>query len=157
MKQKRYTEEQIVGIVKSGKAGKGIVEVCREAGGSEAMVHHWRKRYDGLDISEIRRMRSLEAKNSQMKRITAQQMMDIEALEKVTVKKIVALSGIKAAGRRGSSPRRSGLRNSFPPYGRCIRGIRSFTPRWPSGWSKTIYSGWAKTCLIASPGGNRKF
>lgn len=87
MKQKRYTEEQIVGIVKSVEAGKGIVEVCREAGVSEATVHRWRKRYGGLDISEIRRMRQLEAENSQLKRIVAQQAMDIDALKGLLSKK----------------------------------------------------------------------
>jgi len=87
MKQKRYTEEQIVGIVKSVEAGKGIAEVCREAGVSEATVHRWRKRYGGLDISEIRRMRHLEAENSQLKRIVAQQAMDIDALKGLLSKK----------------------------------------------------------------------
>lgn len=87
MKQKRYTEEQIVGIAKSVDEGKGIAEVCREAGVSEATVHRWRKRYGGLDISEIRRMRHLEAENSQLKRIVAQQAMDIDALKGLLSKK----------------------------------------------------------------------
>jgi len=69
------------------EAGKGIAEVCREAGVSEATVHRWRKRYGGLDISEIRRMRHLEAENSQLKRIVAQQAMDIDALKGLLSKK----------------------------------------------------------------------
>jgi putative transposase len=87
MKQKRYTEEQIVGIVKSVEGGKGIAEVCREAGVSEATVHRWRKKYGGLEISEIRRMRQLEAENAQLKRIVAQQAMDIDALKGLLAKK----------------------------------------------------------------------
>jgi putative transposase len=88
MKQKRYTEEQIVGIVKSVDEGKGIAEVCREAGVSEATVHRWRKRYGGLDISEIRRMRHLEAENSQLKRIVAQQAMVMDGLKGLVSKKL---------------------------------------------------------------------
>jgi putative transposase len=87
VKQRRYTEERIVGIVKSVEAGKGIAEVCRKAGVSEATVHRWGKKYGGLEISEIRRMRHLEAENSQLKRIVAQQAMDIDALKGLLSKK----------------------------------------------------------------------
>lgn len=87
MKQKRYTEEQIVAIVQKVETGKGIAEVCREVGVSEATIHRWRKKYGGLDICEIRRMRHLEAENSQLKRIVAQQAMDIDALKGLLAKK----------------------------------------------------------------------
>ena len=87
MKRKRYREEQIVGIVKGVEAGKGIAEVCREYGVSEATVHRWRKRYGGLDISEVRRLRQLEAENTQLKKIVAQQAMDIDALKGLLSKK----------------------------------------------------------------------
>ena len=87
MKRKRYTEEQIVGIVKGVETGKGIAEVCRECGVSEATVHRWRKKYGGLDISEVRRLRQLEAENTQLKKIVAQQAMDIDALKGLLSKK----------------------------------------------------------------------
>ena len=86
MKQKRYTEEQIVGIVKGVETGKGIVEVCREYGVSEATVHRWKKKYGGLDISEVRRLKQLEAENTQLKKIVAQQAMDIDALKGLLAK-----------------------------------------------------------------------
>ena len=87
MKQKRYSEEQIVGVVKRVETGSGIVEICREYGISEATVHRWRKKYGGLDISEIRRLKQLEAENTQLKKIVAQQAMDIDALKGLLAKK----------------------------------------------------------------------
>ena len=87
MKRKRYTEEQIVGIVKGVETGKGIAEVCREYGVSEATVHRWRKKYGGLDISEVRWLRQLEAENTQLKKIVARQAMDNDALKGLLSKK----------------------------------------------------------------------
>lgn len=87
MKLKRYTEEQIVGIVKKVESGNNVAEICRQYGISEATIHRWRKKYGGLDISEVKRMKQLEAENTQLKKIVAQQAMDINALQEVLSKK----------------------------------------------------------------------
>ena len=87
MKRKRYTGEQIVAVVKRVDTGTAIVEICREYGVSEATVHRWKKRYGGMDISEVRQMKQLMAENAQLKRIVAQQAMDIDALKGLLSKK----------------------------------------------------------------------
>lgn len=87
MKLKRYTEEQIVGIVKKVESGNNVAEICRQYGISEATIHRWRKKYGGLDISEVKRMKQLEAENTQLKKIVAQQAMDINALQELLSKK----------------------------------------------------------------------
>lgn len=87
MKRKRYPEEQIVGVVKRVETGTAVVEICREYGVSEATVHRWKKRYGGMDISEVRQMKQLMAENAQLKRIVAQQAMDIDALKGLLPKK----------------------------------------------------------------------
>jgi putative transposase len=81
MKRKRYPEEQIVGVVKRVDTGTAIAEICREYEVSEATVHRWKKRYGGMDILEVRRTKQLEVENTQLKRIVAQQAMDIDALK----------------------------------------------------------------------------
>ena len=85
--KKRYTEEQIVGIVKRVENGTGVAEVCRECGVSEATVHRWKKKYGGMGVSEVRRMKQLEMENNQLKNIVAQQAMDINALKGLLSKK----------------------------------------------------------------------
>jgi putative transposase len=87
MKRKRYTGEQIVTVVKRVDTGTAIAEICREYGVSEATVHRWKKRYGGMDISEVRQMKQLMAENAQLKRIVAQQAMDIDALKGLLSKK----------------------------------------------------------------------
>ena len=87
MKLKRYTEEQIVGIVKKVESGNNVAEICRQYGISEATIHRWRKKYGGLDISEVKRMKQLEAENTQLKKIVAQQAMDINALQELLSKR----------------------------------------------------------------------
>ena len=87
MKKKRYTDEQIVGIVRRVENGTGVAEVCRECGVSEATVHRWRKKYGGMEVSEVRRMKQLEMENKQLKNIVAQQAMDIDALKGLLSKK----------------------------------------------------------------------
>ena len=81
MKKTRYTEEQIVGIVRRVENGTGIAEICRECGISEATVHRWKKKYGGMEVSEVKRMKQLEMENNQLKNIVAQQAMDIDGLK----------------------------------------------------------------------------
>ena len=83
----RYTEEQIIRIVKECESGASASEVCRKYGVSEQTVYRWRSKYRGVDTSELQRLRELEAENRRLKHIVAQQALDIDALKEVAAKK----------------------------------------------------------------------
>ena len=96
MKGKRYPEEQIIGILREVESGATIAEVCRKHGVSEWSVYRgvcgantswWRSKYRGMTVSEAKRLRALEDENTRLKRIVAQQAMDIDALKEVLSKK----------------------------------------------------------------------
>ncbi len=83
----RYTEEQIIRILKEVDSGISVAEVCRKYGVAEQTVYRWRNKYGGLDTSELQRLRELAAENSRLKRIVAQQALDIDVLKEVVSKK----------------------------------------------------------------------
>lgn len=80
-KGKRYTEEQIIRILRKVESGKAIASVCREYSISEATIHRWRNKYRGMDQSQLRRLKELENENRRLKKIMTQQTMDIDALK----------------------------------------------------------------------------
>ena len=84
---KRYTEEQIIRILKEAESGRAITDICREYGVSEGTLYRWRQKFGGMDISEAKRLKSLEHENISLKRIVAQQAMDIDALKELLSKK----------------------------------------------------------------------
>jgi putative transposase len=87
MKAKRYTEEQIVQILKEGQSGTvTISELCRKHGISDASYYHWKAKYNGLEVSDLRRLRQLEDENRRLKHIVAEQTLDIQALKAVASK-----------------------------------------------------------------------
>ncbi len=86
-KGKRYSEEQIIRILKEVENGKGVAEVVRQYGVAEATVYRWRSKYGGMERSELQRLRELEEENRRLKRIVAQQALDIDALKDVVSKK----------------------------------------------------------------------
>jgi putative transposase len=83
----RYKEEQIIRILKEVDSGISVAEVCRKYGVAEQTVYRWRNKYGGLDTSELQRLRELEAENSRLKRIVAQQALDIDVLKEAVSKK----------------------------------------------------------------------
>jgi putative transposase len=83
----RYKEEQIIRILKEGESGTTVAEVCRKYAVSEQTVYRWRSKYSGIETSELQRLRELEAENSRLKKIVAQQALDIDALKDVVAKK----------------------------------------------------------------------
>ena len=83
----RYKEDQIIRILKEVEGGVSIAEVCRKYGVSEQTVYRWRSKYGGLDTSELQRLRELENENSRLKKIVAQQVLDIDALKELLTKK----------------------------------------------------------------------
>jgi putative transposase len=87
MKGKRYTEEQIIRILKEVESGKSVAQVCREQGVSEQTVYRWRSRYSGMDIAELRRLKELEEENRRLKKLVADQALDIQILKEVNAKK----------------------------------------------------------------------
>ena len=86
MKRARFSEEQIISILKEGEAGGKVGELCRRHGISDATFYTWRKQYGGLEISEMRRLRQLEEENRRLKSIVADQALDIRALKDVLAK-----------------------------------------------------------------------
>lgn len=81
MKSKRYTEEQIIGILRQVESGKAVAEVCRQYNVSEATVYRWRQKYKGMEASQLKRLKELETENIRLKKIVAQQALDIDALK----------------------------------------------------------------------------
>ena len=87
MKQGRFSEEQIIGILKEAEAGgTKIAELCRRHGISDATFYNWRSKYGGLEVSELRRWRQLEEENRRLKTIVADQALDLRALKDVLAK-----------------------------------------------------------------------
>jgi len=86
MKSGRFSEEQIIGILKEAEGGAKVTELCRRHGISEATFYTWRNKYGGLEISEMRRLRQLEEENRRLKAIVAEQALDIRALKDVLAK-----------------------------------------------------------------------
>jgi putative transposase len=87
MKQSRFTEEQIIGVLKQAEGGMKTAEVCRQHGVSAATYYKWKAKYGGLEVSEARRLRQLEEENRRLKQMVAEQALDIQALKAVVSKK----------------------------------------------------------------------
>lgn len=86
MRGKRYPQEQIIAILKEDEAGMPIPELCRKHGISNNTIYNWKAKYSGLTVSEAKRLKSLEDENGRLKRIVANQALDIEALKAVVSK-----------------------------------------------------------------------
>ena len=83
MGRKRYTEEQIIGVLNEAEVGARTAELCRQHGMSEATFYKWKAKYAGLTVSELKRLRSLEGENRRLKHIVAQQALDNWALKEL--------------------------------------------------------------------------
>jgi putative transposase len=86
MKRARFSEEQIIEVLKEAEGGAKVTELCRRHGISDATFYTWRSKYGGLEISEMRRLRQLEEENRRLKSIVADQALDIRALKDVLAK-----------------------------------------------------------------------
>ena len=86
MKAKRYTEEQIIAVLREGEAGAKVGELCRKHGMSEATYYSWKTKYAGLTVSELKRLKGLEDENRRLKHIVADQALDISALKELLSK-----------------------------------------------------------------------
>jgi putative transposase len=86
MKRSRFSEEQIIGILKEQEAGMPTVEVCRRHGVSPATFYKWKSKFGGMEVSEAKRLRSLEDENAKLKKLLAEAMLDIAVLKDITGK-----------------------------------------------------------------------
>jgi putative transposase len=87
MKRKRFTEEQIVGILKEHEAGVAVSELCRKHGVSDASIYKWKAKYGGLEVSEAKRLKALEDENGKLKKLLAEAMLDNAMLRDIASKK----------------------------------------------------------------------
>lgn len=87
MKRSRFSEEQIIGILKEQGAGMPTVEVCRRHEVSPATFYKWKSKFGGMEVSEAKRLRSLEDENAKLKKLLAEAMLDIAVLKDITGKK----------------------------------------------------------------------
>jgi putative transposase len=100
MKRSRFTEEQIIGILRQQEAGVPVLDLCRMHGLSSPTFYKWKAKYGGLDVSEARRLKALEAENAKLKRMLADAMLD-----NVALKDLLGKSGDarRASGGRSAS------------------------------------------------------
>jgi putative transposase len=87
MKRSRFSDEQIIAIVKEQEAVMATAEVCRRHGISSATFYKWKAKYGGLEVSEAKRLRSLEDENAKLKKLLAEAMLDIAVLKDISSKK----------------------------------------------------------------------
>ncbi len=88
MKKSRFTETQIVSILKQADAGLPVKDLCRQAGISVATYYQWKSKYGGLEASELRRVKDLEAENARLKRMYAELALDNAAMKDLIAKKL---------------------------------------------------------------------
>jgi putative transposase len=85
--KKRFTEEQIIGVLKEAETGLKVAELCRKYGISDATHYNWKAKFGGMTVSEAQRLKVLEAENSQLKRLLAESMLDNAALKDIVGRK----------------------------------------------------------------------
>ena len=87
MKRNRFSEEQNIGILKEHEAGVSVADLCRKHGVSDASIYKWKAKFGGMDVSEAKRLRSLEDENAKLKRLLADALLDNVALKDLLGKK----------------------------------------------------------------------
>ena len=88
MKKSKFTEEQIAFALRQAESGTTVAEVCRKMGISEATFYNWKKKYGGLGVSELRRLKQREEENARLKRMVADLSLDKQMLQEVIQKKL---------------------------------------------------------------------
>jgi putative transposase len=83
MKRSRFTEEQIIGVLKEHQAGLSAAELCRKHGISDATFYNWRSKFGGMEVSEAKRLKQLEEENAKLKKLLAESVMDVSTLREM--------------------------------------------------------------------------
>jgi putative transposase len=86
MVRKRYTEEQIIQVLREGEVGAKVADLCRKYGMSEATYYNWKAKYAGMTVSDVKRLKALEEENRRLKQIVAEQALDNKALKDLLAK-----------------------------------------------------------------------
>lgn len=86
MRKSRFSEEQIIAVLKRVEQGQPVAEVCRELGISDGTYYRWKAQYGGLEVSQLRRLRQLEEENRKLKQVVAELTLDNRALKDITAK-----------------------------------------------------------------------
>ena len=85
--KKRYTEEQIIKVIKQHEAGAKVEDICRDMGISTGTFYNWRSKFAGLEVNEAKRLKELESENSRLKKLLAEKLLEVEAMKDVVSKK----------------------------------------------------------------------
>jgi len=110
MKRSRFTEEQIIAVLREQEAGISTAEVCRKHGISTATFYAWKAKFGGMDVSEAKRLKSLEDENAKLKRLLADAMLDVSTLREMLGKNWTVLSTRLAVTLKAGSAGSSGSR-----------------------------------------------
>ena len=86
MKRKRYSEEQIIRVLKEGESGMKAADLCRKYGMSEPTYYQWKAKFGGMEVSDARKLKSLEEENRRLKKLVADQALDIQILKEINSK-----------------------------------------------------------------------
>jgi putative transposase len=86
MKRLRFTQEQIIGVLKEHQAGASTADLCRRHGISEATFYNWRSKYAGMEVSDARKLKGLEEENARLKKLLAEAMLDVSTLKEMLTK-----------------------------------------------------------------------
>ena len=88
MKRSRFSDEQIIGILKEHQAGLSAAELCRKYGISDATFYKWRSKYGGMEVSDARKLKALEEENRKLKKLLAESMLDVSTLREMLGKNV---------------------------------------------------------------------
>jgi putative transposase len=83
MRRSKYSEEQVIGILKEHDAGLSTAEICRKYGVSNATFYKWRSKYGGMEVSDARKLKALEDENRKLKKLLAESMLDVSTLREM--------------------------------------------------------------------------
>jgi putative transposase len=86
MRRSRFTQEQIIGVLKEHQAGAAAADLCRRHGISEATFYAWRSKYGGMEVSDAKRLKGLEEENAKLKKLLAESMLDVSTLREMLAK-----------------------------------------------------------------------
>jgi putative transposase len=157
MKRSRFTEGQIIGVLKEHQAGLSAAELCRKHGISDATFYNWRSKYGGMEVSEAKRLKQLEDENAKLKRLLAESVMDVSTLREMLGKtseawgkeirrvlghdreRLFAASRLPSGGHRSASPslpiQPPGRRRAAKSIARAVRraaAVRLSPPAHPA-------------------------